>query len=105
MTEAFFREKEGSGIRVLRTLPDGKTATWSIRSGARYNYRPRMVEWRSEGIYIVWDSYVDRTYDIFGCEVDPAGPGQAVRISADARWENRSTLCRDAGGSLWTVLS
>ena len=90
-------------IRVLRTLPDGKTATWTIRNGGRYNYRPRIVEWGSEGIYVVWDSYVERTYDIFGCAVDPSGPRKVVRISTDEGWENRSTLCRDTGGSLWAA--
>ncbi len=92
-----------SRIEILRTLPDGKTATYSLGNRVRYNYRPRMVEWGSEGVYIIWDSYVDGTYDIYGCAVDPAGPQEAVKISRDAGWENRSTLCRDAGGELWAV--
>lgn len=96
-------EKGESLIRILRALPDGTTTTWSAGGESRYNYRPRMVERGSEGVYIVWDSYVDRTYDVYGCAVGPDGPREIVRISCDEAWENRSSLCRDTGGALWAV--
>ena len=96
-------EKGESRIRILRTLPDGKTSTWSAGDGSRYNYRPRMVEWGSEGVYIVWDSYVDCTYDVYGCAVGPDGPRKTVRVSCGEGWENRASLGRDAGGALWAV--
>ena len=96
-------EKGNSRIRILRTLQNGTSTTCSAVNGSRYNYRPRMVEWGSEGVYIVWDSYVGHTYDVYGCAVGPAGPRKAVRISCDEGWENRSSLCRDTGGALWAV--
>ncbi len=95
--------KGDSRIEILRALPNGKTAKVSLGNHARYNYRPRMVEWGSQGIYVVWDSYRDGAYDIYGCAVDPAGPQEEVKLSRDAEWEHKSTLCRDADGALWAV--
>ena len=90
-----------SRIQVRRISPGGERTAFSVGSGSPYHYRPRMVSYEG-GIYLVWDSYTDG-YDVYGCPVDAAGPGDAVRISRDARWENKAAVCRDRDGGLWAV--
>jgi len=94
--------KGRSSIEGLRKAGGGTPVRFSLGNG-RYSYRPRMASWGAEGIYLVWDSYVDGVYDVYGYPAGTTGPGDVVRISRDTAWENRSALCRDREGVLWAV--
>ncbi len=95
--------KNNSSIEVFGFLQGSEPVHFSLGNESRYNYRPRMVAWKAEGIYLIWDSYVDEAYDIYGCPVLPSGPSEVVKISCDAAWENKSAICRDRDGALWAV--
>jgi hypothetical protein len=90
-------------VELLRVPAHSEPTHASLDSGSPESYRPRMVEWDEAGIYLVWDSYVGGTYDVYGCSVLPTGPGDVVKISHDAAWENKATICRDRDGRLWAV--
>ena len=94
--------KGRSSIEGLRKAPEGAPMRFSIENG-RCSYRPRMAAWRGEDIYLVWDSYVDGVYDVYGCPAGMTGPGDVAKISRDTAWENRSAICRDREGALWAV--
>ena len=57
----------------------------------------------ADGVYLIWDAYAGGTYDVYGCSATSAGPSEIVRISGDAAWENKSTICRDGEDVLWVV--
>ena len=95
-------ERGQSRIQVVRQTPDGSLKDLSAGIG-KCSYRPRMALRGEAGVYLVWDSYTDRGYDVYGCPVGPEFPGKVERISRDEDWENRATICRDREGALWVV--
>lgn len=92
-----------STIEVIHVGPDGQSEHSTLTTQSPYNYRPRMVALETDGVYLIWDSYVERSYDVYGCALSALGQSQIVRISSDAEWENKSTLCRTSDGALWAV--
>jgi hypothetical protein len=91
-----------STVECLRIGRDGNTS-YSLSSESRCNYRPRITAWGEDGIYVVFDSYANKTYDIYGAALSPTGKDRPVRISNTEAWENRSSIVTDNEGRLWVV--
>ncbi len=91
-----------STIECIR-IENGNKKHYSLGSGSIFNYRPRMAAWGDNGVYLVYDSYANRTYDIFGSGLSPSGQDPSVRISSAEEWENRSAIVADKDGALWVM--
>ena len=89
-------------VELLRVGPDGVQTRLTMETKDKCDHRPRLAA-HGQGVYVVWDAYVDRRYDVFGCAVTVAGKGGIVRISQDGEWESKAALCRDAAGRLFCV--
>ena len=92
-----------SRIQVLRVGLGGESEQRTIMTASRHSYRPRMAELGHDGIYLVYDGYVDGGYDVYGCALSSQGAGETVKISQDGEWENKATICRDREGGLWVA--
>jgi hypothetical protein len=62
-----------------------------------------MAEGPDGEVALVWDSYVDGVYDVYGSTLSSRGAGEVVKISSDGEWENKATICRDPDGGLWAA--
>jgi hypothetical protein len=89
--------KRKSTIECLRVAHDG-TSTFSLSGGSAFNYRPRITGYGENNIYLVFDSYVNKTYDIFGSAISSTGNTAPERISSAEGWENRSAISTDEEG-------
>ena len=91
-----------STIEVVCIPTGGEARHFELDAGVPFNYRPALCE-VDGGVALVWDAYVGKSYDVFGCSVEHQGPSGVRRISSDECWENRPNVCCDSAGRLWAA--
>ena len=89
-----------STIEILRVAEGGQREAFTLDVGSARNYRPHLSDLGNGSVYLVWDAYVERVYDVYGCRVPGSGPSAIVKISSDREWESKAAICRDRSGQL-----
>ncbi len=94
---------DGQGsIELLRIADGAVDARHSLRADQRHNQRPALAA-ADGGVWVVWDSFCDGSYDIYGCRVDRGGPAPVERISQSPLWSTIPALTIDGQGRPWVA--